>query len=78
MGSDRQQFLCRLAPDLKLDLDAFCEAHYSASRNQVVETALRAFIDAELKAEPRTYERFLLARQTLTDDQREIKIVDAS
>jgi hypothetical protein len=45
------------------DLIDFCEAHHGASATQVIRNALRGLIDAELKRDAGTRERFEAARQ---------------
>lgn len=59
--------LLELSPDLALDLEAFCEAHYGAAAAEILRHALRRFIDSELKAEPNLRERFLEAKKRLGD-----------
>lgn len=55
-----------LSADLKLDLDAFCAAHYNAEKSEVIRRALRFFIDSRLEAEPELRARFVEERVLLT------------
>jgi hypothetical protein len=68
--------LLQLPPDLALDLEAFCEAHYGAPAAEVIRNALREFIDSELKAEPKLRTRFLAARVRLGQKPRDIRVID--
>jgi recombinational DNA repair protein (RecF pathway) len=70
--------LLELSADLALDLEAFCEAHYGAAAAEILRQALRRFIDAELKSEPKLRDRFLEARKRLGDSRaRGIRLIHA-
>jgi hypothetical protein len=57
----------RLPPDLRLDLAAFCEAHFKAPAVQVIQEALRHFIASEIEAsDPAFREKYLEARNRLS------------
>ena len=43
---------------LRRSLEAFCEAHYDAPQVSVVRTALKAFIETRLAAEPEMRKRY--------------------
>lgn len=53
--------------DLDLDLSAFSEAHFDATRGRIVRDALRLFIERELANDPVTRERFERARERQPD-----------
>jgi hypothetical protein len=46
------------------DLVDFCEAHYGAPEREVIRSALRAFIDSRLEAEPEMRKRYDAAKKT--------------
>ena len=48
----------KLREPLASDLVDFCEAHRGAPEHRIIADALRAFIDARLKAEPELKKRF--------------------
>lgn len=45
------------------DLADFCAAHYGAPEREIVRAALRAFIDAQLDAEPEMRKRYDAAKK---------------
>jgi hypothetical protein len=49
----------KLPDDLRIDLEAFCEANWGAPAARIVRAALREFIDAHLAVEPALRERYL-------------------
>lgn len=58
-----------LPSDLKIDLDAFCAAHYNAEKAEVMRRALRFFIDYRLAAEPEMRARFEEEKAMLTKER---------
>lgn len=64
------EVLLSLPPDLAVDLPAFCDAHYDATKQRVLRDALRRFIDEELQAESARFrERFAAAKRRLGGSQ---------
>ena len=55
-----------LPEELSIDLMAFCEAHYGASKARIVREALRLFIDTQLAEEPQTRKRFDQVKERLS------------
>jgi hypothetical protein len=58
-------FNLTFTPDLHLDLWAFCEVHHGAPRHRIIESAVRAYIDAELQAHPTKAAEWRALRETV-------------
>ena len=59
----------KLPPELAVDLQAFCEAHFNAPQNQVICAGLRALIEGELERDIVTKERFIAARERILQER---------
>ncbi len=58
MPGSRKRLPLKLPDDLALDLWAFCELHYGAPHNRIIEKAVRKFIDDELRGDAVARARF--------------------
>ena len=59
------QFLLELPPDLNLDLHAFCELHFQASKAEVARRAIARLISDET-ADPAIAQQFEAAKEKLS------------
>ncbi len=72
-----QKKLFELGEELRASLGDFCEAHYGAPQSRIVREALKAFIEAQLAAEPELRKRFDWARKTrLSKAGQNVRVLD--
>lgn len=73
----RKQIPIKLASDAAIDLIAFCEAHYGARQNVVIEQALSRFIQDGLASDLSLKDRFDQAKERLLRSQQTASQADA-
>ena len=67
----------QLPEELSIDLVAFCEAHYGASKARIVREALRLFIDTQLAEEPQTRKRFDQVKDRLSGQKAGVYVLNS-